>query len=73
MLVIHVVHVQTGCTHKFEREEAFTSIAVDIRNHHSLEESLEQYVKGDLLEGDNAYKVCVLCLVSYLATLTHTA
>lgn len=33
---------------------------VDIRNHQNLFESLEQYVKGDLLEGANAYR-CEKC------------
>lgn len=36
------------------------SISVDIRHHQHLLESLEQYVKGDLLEGDNAY-FCEKC------------
>ncbi|XP_052783474.1 probable ubiquitin carboxyl-terminal hydrolase FAF-X isoform X2 [Mya arenaria] len=43
------------CPHRYQREEPFTSLNVDIRNHHNLRESLEQYVKGDLLEGANAY------------------
>ncbi|XP_052271352.1 probable ubiquitin carboxyl-terminal hydrolase FAF-X [Dreissena polymorpha] len=43
------------CPHRYQREEPFTSLNVDIRNHHNLFESLEQYVKGDLLEGANAY------------------
>jgi ubiquitin carboxyl-terminal hydrolase 9/24 len=39
---------------------------VDIRNHQNLLDALEQYIKGDLLEGTNAYscekcdkKVCI--------------
>lgn len=43
------------CPHRYQREEPFTSLNLDIRNHHNLFESLEQYVKGDLLEGANAY------------------
>ena len=31
------------------------TVSIDIRNQHNLYESLEQYVKGDLLEGANAY------------------
>ena len=31
------------------------TVSVDVRNQHNLFESLEQYVKGDLLEGANAY------------------
>ena len=41
--------------YRYEREETFTTLNVDIRNHANLLESLEQYVKGDLLEGENAY------------------
>lgn len=44
-----------GCPHRYSREEPFTALNVDIRNHQNLQESLEQYVKGDLLEGANAY------------------
>lgn len=45
---------------RYQREEAFTTLNVDIRNHQNLFESLEQYVKGDLLEGANAYR-CEKC------------
>ncbi|XP_041351568.1 probable ubiquitin carboxyl-terminal hydrolase FAF-X isoform X2 [Gigantopelta aegis] len=48
------------CPHRYQREEAFTTLNVDIRNHQNLFESLEQYVKGDLLEGANAYH-CEKC------------
>lgn len=33
---------------------------MDIRNHQNLLDSMEQYVKGDLLEGANAYH-CEKC------------
>uniref|UniRef100_A0A1X7THH0 Ubiquitin carboxyl-terminal hydrolase n=1 Tax=Amphimedon queenslandica TaxID=400682 RepID=A0A1X7THH0_AMPQE len=49
-----------GCPHRFSREEPFTAINVDIRLHHNLFESLDSYVKGDLLEGANAYR-CEIC------------
>ena len=45
---------------RYQREEPFTTLNVDIRNHQNLTESLEQYVKGDLLEGANAYH-CEKC------------
>ena len=48
------------CPHRYQREESFTALNIDIRNHHNLLESLEQYVKGDLLEGANAYR-CEKC------------
>ncbi|KAJ8358032.1 hypothetical protein AAFF_G00042660 [Aldrovandia affinis] len=46
--------VLTGGGHKrsvYECEESFTTLNVDIRNHQNLLDSMEQYVKGDLLEG----------------------
>ena len=46
--------------YRYSREESFTTLNVDIRNHQNLLESLEQYVKGDLLEGANAYH-CEKC------------
>ncbi|XP_065644318.1 ubiquitin carboxyl-terminal hydrolase 9X isoform X4 [Hydra vulgaris] len=48
------------CPHRYSRETPFTAINVDVRNHHNLIDSLEQYVKGDLLEGANAY-YCERC------------
>ena len=38
-----------------EREEEFVSLSVDVKDHASLTHSLAAFVKGDLLEGDNAY------------------
>ena len=49
-----------GCPHRYAREENFMSLSVDIRYRGHLLESLEEYVKGDLLEGDNAY-FCEKC------------
>uniref|UniRef100_A0A5F8AA49 Ubiquitin specific peptidase 9 Y-linked n=1 Tax=Macaca mulatta TaxID=9544 RepID=A0A5F8AA49_MACMU len=49
-----------GCPHRYECEESFTTLNVDIRNHQNLLDSLEQYIKGDLLEGANAYR-CEKC------------
>ncbi|GFU01705.1 probable ubiquitin carboxyl-terminal hydrolase FAF-X [Nephila pilipes] len=48
------------CPHRYSREESFTALNIDIRNHCNLLDSLEQYVKGDLLEGANAYH-CEKC------------
>ncbi|KAL4844512.1 hypothetical protein H8958_013778, partial [Nasalis larvatus] len=45
---------------RYECEESFTTLNVDIRNHQNLLDSLEQYIKGDLLEGANAYR-CEKC------------
>lgn len=48
------------CIFRYECEESFTTLNVDIRNHQNLLDSMEQYVKGDLLEGANAYH-CEKC------------
>ena len=54
-----------GCDHRFECEESFLSLSLPVKSK-TLEESLKEFVKGDWLEGDNAYfcekcneKVCV--------------
>lgn len=47
------------CNHRYEREEAFHSLQVTVKNH-KLEDSLEQFVNGEILEGDNAY-FCEKC------------
>jgi ubiquitin carboxyl-terminal hydrolase 9/24 len=44
-----------GCPHRYSRDESFTLLSVDVKHCQRLTESLEQYVKGDLLEGPNAY------------------
>jgi ubiquitin C-terminal hydrolase len=43
------------CPHRSEREEPFPMLKVDIKNKSSLEDSLELYVAGELLAGDNKY------------------
>lgn len=43
------------CPHRYSKDEPFSVLSVDIRNHSTLNESLEQYVKGELLEGADAY------------------
>lgn len=43
------------CPHRYSKEEPFSVFSVDIRNHSSLTDSLEQYVKGEILEGTDAY------------------
>ena len=48
-----------GCPHRYEREEKFMSLNLEIKSG-NLEESLRHYVQGELLEGDNAY-FCEKC------------
>ncbi|XP_064477292.1 ubiquitin carboxyl-terminal hydrolase 24-like isoform X2 [Ornithodoros turicata] len=48
-----------GCPHKYEQEETFLALNLPVKSQ-SLKESLDQFVKGELLEGDNAY-LCEKC------------
>lgn len=48
-----------GCPHRYEQEETFLALNLPVKSQ-SLKESLDQFVKGELLEGDNAY-LCEKC------------
>ncbi|KAI0480668.1 ubiquitin carboxyl-terminal hydrolase [Xylariaceae sp. FL0804] len=48
------------CEHISERIEPFAAIQCDIKGKSSLEESLQAYVDGEIMEGDNKYK-CSTC------------
>jgi ubiquitin carboxyl-terminal hydrolase 9/24 len=48
------------CPHYSEREEPFMTISLQVKNKHSIRESLEAFVEGEMLEGDNAY-YCEKC------------
>ncbi|KAK4196643.1 putative ubiquitin carboxyl-terminal hydrolase [Triangularia verruculosa] len=50
----------TECAHISERLEPFSAIQCDIKGNNSLAKSLEAYVKGEVMEGDNKYK-CSTC------------
>ena len=49
-----------GCDHTYDREESFLSLPLPVKSKKQLEESLKEFVKGDWLEGDNAY-FCEKC------------
>lgn len=49
-----------NCVHTSERIEAFLTLPLEVKNKKSLLDSLESLVKGETLEGDNAYQ-CDLC------------
>ena len=53
--------------HRSEREEPFPMLKVDVKNKSSLEDSLELYVAGELLAGDNSMPagVCFLSFSSF--------
>lgn len=48
------------CEHISERLEPFSAIQCDIKGKNSLQESLQAYVDGEIMEGDNKYK-CSTC------------
>lgn len=47
------------CPHRYEREESFFALNLTVKNA-TLQDSLDQFVHGELLEGDNAY-FCEKC------------
>ncbi|XP_063403289.1 ubiquitin carboxyl-terminal hydrolase 24-like [Mytilus trossulus] len=47
------------CPHRYEREEEFFALNLTVKNA-TLQDSLDQFVKGEILEGDNAY-YCEKC------------
>ncbi|KAK0669513.1 putative ubiquitin carboxyl-terminal hydrolase [Cercophora samala] len=50
----------TECSHISERLEPFSAIQCDVKGNNSLAKSLEAYVRGEVMEGDNKYK-CSTC------------
>ncbi|KAE8348923.1 hypothetical protein BDV28DRAFT_73623 [Aspergillus coremiiformis] len=48
------------CPHISERLEPFSAIQCDIKGKASLEESLQAYVEGEIMQGDNKYS-CTSC------------
>ncbi|KAJ5605623.1 hypothetical protein N7510_008404 [Penicillium lagena] len=48
------------CEHISERLEPFSAIQCDIKGKTSLEESLQAYVEGEVMQGDNKYS-CTSC------------
>ena len=49
-----------GCEHTYDNEESFLSLSLPVKSKKSLEESLKEFFKGEMLEGDNAYQ-CEKC------------
>ncbi|KAL3156421.1 hypothetical protein ABBQ38_000732 [Trebouxia sp. C0009 RCD-2024] len=44
-----------GLPYRSEKEEEFYQLSLDVRGKQTLEESLDLYVQGELMEGDNQY------------------
>lgn len=49
-----------GCPHYSEREEPFTTISLQVKNKKSIFQSLNAFIEGEMLEGENAY-MCSTC------------
>ncbi|OQS02233.1 ubiquitin-specific protease [Thraustotheca clavata] len=49
-----------GCGHRYEREEAFIRLELQIRGKDSIQESLASFVEGEVMDGDNKVE-CELC------------
>jgi len=47
--------ISKECSHRSEREENFMNLQLEVKNKHKLSESLELFVQGDMLDGDNKY------------------
>jgi len=52
-----IVSLEEEYPYYSQSEEPFYSITLDIKNHKSLEEALDAYVKGEILEGENKFFV----------------
>ena len=57
------------CDHKYDREESFLSVSLPVKSR-SLQESLKEHVKGEMLEGENAY-LCETCQEKVDCVYTH--
>ena len=52
-----IVSLETEYPYYSQTDESFYSITVDIKNHKTLEDALNSYVKGEILEGENKFFV----------------
>lgn len=55
-----VEKISKDCSHKYKQLEYFRSISLDVKNKMSLQESLNSFVSGEILKGQNAY-FCQQC------------
>ena len=47
-------------SNRFEKEQGFTTLQLSVVQSKSLLDSLQEFVRGDMLEGDNQY-LCGEC------------
>ena len=48
------------CPHRSDREEAFVTLNIQVKNKRNIDESLSAMIKPEMLQGDNAYN-CSQC------------
>lgn len=48
------------CPHRSERDEAFVTLSLQVKNKKTIKESLAAFVESEILQGDNAYS-CEQC------------
>jgi ubiquitin carboxyl-terminal hydrolase 34 len=59
------------CEHVSERVEPFFAVQCDVAGKANLQESLQAYVQGDVMEGDNKYK-CESCDGKFVDAVKRT-
>jgi ubiquitin C-terminal hydrolase len=59
-LVWQVISTDEDCAYKSEREEPYFMLTAEVGGKNNLEDSLELYVAGEMLSGDNKIEVEVL-------------
>ncbi|KAL5114898.1 hypothetical protein ACEQ8H_007216 [Pleosporales sp. CAS-2024a] len=59
------------CEHVSERVEPFFAVQCDIAGKANLQESLQAYIQGDVMEGDNKYK-CESCDGKFVDAVKRT-
>eukprot|EP00124_Ichthyophonus_hoferi_P001426 Ihof_evm2s74 gene=Ihof_evmTU2s74 len=59
-LAQQVISKDDTCCHVSQREEDYFALQCEVKNKRSIQESLELYVEGEKLEGDNKY-FCATC------------
>ena len=52
-----IVSLENECPYYSQTDEPFYRITLDIKGHKNLEDALDAYVKGEILDGDNQYYV----------------
>jgi hypothetical protein len=52
--------ISMDCNHATARSEPFFTLSLEVKDNYKLQNSLDLYIKSDILEGDNKYH-CSSC------------